>query len=452
MIPQLLFITGGLNSRAIVAQLDNATDASIRKNEEFRELFLSSIHIDIPVVNAIRRLLKVKKLDGIHFGRCTGLVNFVLEEACANGVQKFSLLCDFGRIEASWCQALGRGLRHDNCQVRKLVLQVQLTCELARALFEGLAESPTTKDNTLEEISVPLSEASWQSILLLSATLQHCKTLRRLSLNHHDIMYTMNEHQVATLIKSLWHHPSLNELCVQGSACGEGGIHAIAQHLLGPGSQLEKLDMSNHRFGWDRLEGIRSLSMALATNSPLKSLSLSGHQLGEEDIVEITAALTSSTSQLQELCLADCSLTNECVSILMERLPEMRSLKTLWLHDNLFDNTCAQGLIGCLKMNMEIEHVVLPLGRGREMDIIQKDLELWLLLNRAGRRLLLSSKKVPPCLWAMVLERITNRPHEVSTSCRGHKNTAMDDGTCDKETEATAIFHLLRQGPISFER
>lgn len=459
MIPQLLFITGGLNSRAIVVQLDKATTQASNpssNDEEFRELFLSSIHIDIPVVNAIRRLLAVKQLDGIHFGRCTGLVHYVLEDACANGVQKFSLLCDFRRIETSWCQALGRGLRHHNCRVRKLILQAHLTTELARALFEGLVTSPgdnnnnNKNSNSLEEISVPLSDVHWQSILLLSATLQNCRTLRRLSLNRHDLMYTMNENQVATLMKSLWNHPSLKELCIQGSSCREGGIHAIAQHLLGATSKLEKLDLSNHKFGLDRMEGMRSLSKALRTNTSLKSLSLSGHQLREEDMMDMASALTSSTSRLQELCLSDCHLTNDCISIFSERLPAMTNLKTLWLHDNPFDETCAQALLDCLGTNMEMEQLILPLGRGRDMDRIQKELELWLLMNRAGRRLLLSSKATPPYLWAMVLERITKQSRDVSLSSPSFGSGTRSDCGRAKNLDASAIYHLLQQGTLSF--
>jgi hypothetical protein len=481
MIPNLLFITGGFDATAIVEQLERAATAQHENSDvsSFRELFLSGIHIDLPVLFAIERLLNIKKktlpLEGVHFALCSGLVDRCLQALCSSGVRKLSLLCEFHPLAKSWCIALGRGLQRRDCQIRKLVLQTQMSVDLAYALYEGMAAQHRGHENgqTLEDLSLQLSGACWQSTVLLSAGLCHCKSLRRLSLNRHDSSYILDDQQLEILLKSLRNHPSLKELCIQGSLCPRAGISVISNHLLSVGldsrCRLEKLDLSNRRFGTlDRLLGMEDLAVALAKDSSLFSLSLSRHCIVETDMKMLTGALVSPCCRLKELCFSGCHLSERCINLLAAKIPYMRSLRTLWLHENPLNEKSAvlQSFLQSVKQNVEIEKLVLPFGRGG--DHILEEMDFWLFLNQKGRRLLHSTREgVPTYLWIVLLERITLSSAKdmiswrlVGTPCNDaipHENPS--DGspsyridTKAKELQLSAIFYFLRNSPILFDR
>jgi hypothetical protein len=89
MIPQLLFITGGGDSQAILNWLLQSSHGT-----NFMEIFLSGIHVDQPIVDVVVEIfLKTKDWEGIHMGQCTGMVQGLIEHACLH-VQKVSVLCD----------------------------------------------------------------------------------------------------------------------------------------------------------------------------------------------------------------------------------------------------------------------------------------------------------------------------------------------------------------------
>lgn len=435
MIPDMLFVIGGFDSGATISQLQKAADPS---HDDFKEVFLASLEIDASIVHAIRRLLDSREIDGIHFGKCTGLMHHVLGAACSRGVAKISIFCDSPRLDKVLCQALSRSLRFG--QIRKLVLQTGLNTELGKALYDGLAYAP---NNTLEVLSIPLSHACWESIRLLSATLPCCRALRKLSLNRHDLLSTLDEGHLEALMKSLGNHPSLKELCIQGSSCPEGGIIAMAEHLLGPQSCLEKLDLSNHRFGIDILAGTRFLTTALATNTTLKCLSLSGHKLSDDDMDALSIALASQSNLVEELCLTECQITDNGISVFAERISEMATLKALWLLNNPFDTHSALKLLDGVCENPNIEFLTLP--QGRRMRDVQQKLDFWLFLNRSGRRLL-RSHGIPPYLWALVLERASTKPLD---SAQSHATNRGDPiHKFSSNIRLSSIFYFLRHGSI----
>lgn len=418
MIPQLLFVTGGGNSEAIVTRLQKS-----KRNTHFTEIFLSGVHITEEVLEALLDVLSIKEWEGIHMGQCTGFMQQLISKSCAH-VQKLSLLCDFDPLQPSWCRSLAKGLSASNCRLQKLMLRVQLSRELALALCEGLPKSH------VEELVLPISDSTLEYVELLASALNRCTSLKRLKWNRHDLVSQIDPCQLVTLCQSLEHHPSLQDLSIQGSSCSPPGIQAIAKHVL---PVLSKLDLSNHRFGGDRLIGIPDLATALGT-SKLEFLSLSGHWISEQDIEALATALTQNTS-LQELCLTNCHLSDASIQIFAERLPQMKHLKYLWLHDNPFQKEGALALVDAMQDNCELEQMILPRGRG--LDPMQRQLELFLVLNRAGRRLLRHHHRVPLALWPQVLDRA---------------NKAKKDSYFASSTVyIDAIFHLLK-GPALFER
>jgi hypothetical protein len=426
MIPQLLFVTGGGDSQAIVTRIQKS-----KHDAHFTEIFLSGIHVDQPILEALFDILEHGKWEGIHMGQCTGMVHNLIEHSCSR-VQKLSLLCDFCRMEPSWCQSLSRGLQDQSCRLTKLMLRVQLSHDLAIALYEGLS----VHHSSLEELVLPISDSSLKSIVLLSTALRQCRSLKKLRLNRHDLVWTMDAFQIVTLMKALEGHESLQDLSIQGSSCNEAGIQVISECVV---KGLEKLDLSNHRFGGDRLCGMEHLTASLKNNNNrLKFLSLSGHRLTETDISGLAASLEHC--QLEELCLTNCHLSDQSIVIFAKMLPKMKHLKYLWLHDNPFGQVGASALLASLERNCELEHLILPRGRGSVMDGLQRQIEFYLVLNRAGRRLLraTNNRPVPLALWPKVLDRAgkARRDYYFAAS---------------KGIHVDAIFHLL-QGPVLFGR
>jgi hypothetical protein len=295
------------------------------QDETLTELFLSGVHVDATIVSTVSYLLQQDRTwEGIHLGQCTGMMAEILEVACRK-VPKISILNDSNarRLEPSWCRALSKGLEHP--VVKKLMLRVPLSNDLAAALYTGMRH--------LEELVLPISHASMSSIILLAGALQNCQSLRKLKLNRHDLVWTVDECQIKTLIQALENHESLKELSIQGSSCDEAGIRVIADCLV---HKLEKLDLSNHRFGGDRLLGMDYLASHLK-GSTLKNLSLAGHRLQEKEIAVLADALAHDGCQLEELCLTNCSISDDRIANFATRLPNMKTLKQLWLHDNPFD-------------------------------------------------------------------------------------------------------------------
>lgn len=430
MIPQFLFLTGGGGSDGTVTRILKS-----RHDKQFTEIFLSGVHVDRPIVQAILDILKNgKRWEGLHMSQCTGMVHDLIQHS-SPFVSKLSILCDFHRMERSSCRSLSRGLQNPSCRLTKLMLRIQLSHDLATCLCEGLS----AEHCQLEELVLPISNASLKSILLLSVAFRQCKTLTKLKLNRHDLVWTIDPCQIVILMKSLKDHPSLKELSIQGSSCDEIGIRAISDCVVG---NLEKLDLSNHRFGGARLHGMTKLTTSLRRkhNNNLRLLSLSGHRLMESDVLDLASAMADNNSRIEDLSLMNCQLSDESIVVLANFLPRIRDLKYLWLHDNPFGQTGSSALLVSLQQNWELEQLLLPRGRG--LDDMQRQIEFLLALNRAGRRLLrTTSHTIPLSLWPKVLGRASKKTRQ--TYCYYGNN--------QQGFHADAIFHLLK-GPALFER
>ena len=67
MIPQFLFLTGGGGSDGTVTRILKS-----RHDKQFTEIFLSGVHVDRPIVQAILDILKNgKRWEGLHMSQCT---------------------------------------------------------------------------------------------------------------------------------------------------------------------------------------------------------------------------------------------------------------------------------------------------------------------------------------------------------------------------------------------
>eukprot|EP00980_Cylindrotheca_fusiformis_P020585 scaffold7641_cov115-Cylindrotheca_fusiformis.AAC.31 len=437
MIPQLLFVTGNGNNRSVVKSMKRSS-----RNRAFSEMFLSGVDVDIDIFNTIVDILNSRKWNGIHMAECTGLIPELIE-AVSPLVEKLSILGDFWELDSCCCQSLSRGLRLPNTRLEKLMLRVQLSNDLSMALEQSLS----SRHCRIEELIVPISNSGKNgNVTILSKALQQSKTLKALKINRQDNMDTTKDedrrHPISTLWKSLEDHPSLQELSIPGDA--DFGIETLAEDSGVLVQSLQKLDLSNHRFNGDPLPGIQSIARRLSSSpNSLEYLSISGHSLSRMDVMSLADALSHPQhARIEELHMNNCNLDDDCIIAFAKRLPAMKTLKRLFLHDNPFGKTAAAALAEGMRHNCEIEHFVLP-RKARKATQVQQ-IELYLALNRAGRRLLKAKDPIPLSMWPDVL----HRAGETLTPGK-QQQQQYSNSSCIHRNDV--LYHLL-QGPALLER
>jgi Ran GTPase-activating protein (RanGAP) involved in mRNA processing and transport len=358
--------------------------------------------------------------------QCTGNVDVVITSALELGkVKRLSLLLSGRQFNDNCLFALAKGLQK-NRSVKSLVLRVDLFQRLAEALAEGLSTNAA-----LEELSLILSTSDTTAINTLARGIKQNTGLKTLLLNR----CSLEDGQVAALIKALENHPSLQELSVQGSQCRAMGIVAISGLLQSSNEKPFKLDLSKQNFSRNEMFGISFLAPALPDNKSMRFLDLSSNDLTDVDMACLASALAEN-SALEELKLINCNISDKGIQILAHHLPRMVGLRSLWLQNNPFGLKGAQVLLDAVKKNKQLEQLWLPTGKGPEMDRIQEALLPHLQLNQAGQKLLYSDPNtVPQSLWPLVLERV-NAIEWDSVSKQHSSDKAL----------LNAMYHLL-QGP-----
>jgi Ran GTPase-activating protein (RanGAP) involved in mRNA processing and transport len=299
--------------------------------------------------------------------------------------------------------------------------------ELSTTLAEGLSAN-----SALEELSLILSTSDTNAIDTLARGIQGNSKLKSLKLNR----CSLEDGQVAALIKALENHPSLRELSVQGSSCRAMGIVAISGLLQSDNKKPFKLDLSNQHFTRNNPFGISFLAPALPENKSMRFLDLSSNHLTDVEVTCIASALIEN-SALEELKLVNCNVTDKGTKIIAKHLPLMTGLKTLWLQDNPLGEEGALSLFEASRTNMHLEQLILPKGRGRAMDDIQRKIDYFLALNKGGRRLLGNPNQVALGLWPRVLDRA---------------NSLSWDSFSVENAQASVIYCLIRNGPALFGR
>jgi Ran GTPase-activating protein (RanGAP) involved in mRNA processing and transport len=216
----------------------------------------------------------------------------------------------------------------------------------------------------------------------------------------------LEDGQVASLIKALENHPSLQVLSVQGSSCRAMGIVAISGLLQSKNQKPFKLDLSKQNFCQDETFGISFLAPALSANKSMRFLDLSHNSLSDIDVTYLASALAENEA-LEELKLINCNISNKGAQILARQLKKMTGLKSLWLQENPFGLRGAQSLYYASLENWQLEQLWFPTGKGEAVDRLQEALFPHLQLNQAGQKLLYTDhNRVPQALWPLALGRI----------------------------------------------
>lgn len=170
---------------------------------------------------------------------------------------------------------------------------------------------------------------------------------------------------------------------------------------------------------------LSQLYPTLALNTSLRVLHLASNGLMDDDMLSLCNAV--SQSRVTMLDLKSNRITNIGAKVLAECLPPR--LERLWLLGNSVGADGARALCRILeRSHVNLIDLRVPIYRHFELDSeleeIQKEASYFLLLNKGGRRILLEEDrdndshcnvldsnnpealKVPPALWALILDRV----------------------------------------------
>jgi len=407
MTSQYLFVTGS-DSQSIVDRLNTH-----KNDERFTELYISMIDIDDQISDAIIQAMcdDSRRWEGIHLAKCTGKVDSVIQNALEHGkIKKLCLLPSGHHLDEKSLIALANGLKK-NQSVKSLVFRVDLFERLSQALAEGL--SATT---ALEELSLVLSTSDTNAINTLAEGIKQNVGLKTLLLNK----CCLEDGQVASLIKALENHPSLQVLSVQGNSCRAMGMVALSGLLQANNQKPFKLDLSKQNFCEDeKTFGVSFLAPALSENKSMRSLDLSHNSLSDVDVTYLASALAENQA-LEELKLVNCNISNRGARILARQLRKMAGLKRLWLQENPFGIKGARSLYRATLQNWQLEQFWFPTDKGEIVNQLQEELYPHLQMNQAGQKLLhtMDLNEIPQALWPIVLGRIKDMTFDSISSSK----------------------------------
>ncbi|XP_056304433.1 uncharacterized protein LOC130216564 [Danio aesculapii] len=150
---------------------------------------------------------------------------------------------------------------------------------------------------------------------------------------------SITEEQCVILTSALNSNPShLRELNLSWNNLGDSGVKNLSDFLMNPQCRLEKLQL---RGSFMTYEGCSAVTSALNSNpSHLRELNLSGNNLGDSGVKNLSDFLMNPRCRLEKLLVCGCSITEEQCVILTSALnsnpSHLRELNLSW--NNLGDS------------------------------------------------------------------------------------------------------------------
>lgn len=177
-------------------------------------------------------------------------------------------------------------------------------------------------------------------------------------------------------------------------------------------------------------------------NTTLKNFQLAGNYLSDS-FVESLLGIFGTGSALEELNLFGNRISDYGLRLILQKVPKLNRLKTLWLGHNLFSSNCAKEFIPLMKSNYTLQEVSIRCFDDNEMESIQSTIDYYCRLNRGGRRIFASDKGIVPlALWPLIMARAHDVFWGASTS-----NVSNDAST----SHSADVIYCLLHGPALFE-
>ncbi|XP_071399643.1 NACHT, LRR and PYD domains-containing protein 12-like [Centroberyx affinis] len=269
-------------------------------------------------------------------------------------------------LQDSGVKLLSAGLGSPHCRLETLRLSV---CQLSKRSCKALASVLSSQSSSLRELDLSNNDLQDSGVKLLSAGLEspHCRleTLRlsgclvtgegcaslasALSSNPShlrelDLSYNHPGDSGVKLLSAGLEH--LKTLRLSGCNLSERSCEALASVLSSQSSSLRELDLSNNNL---KDSGVKLLSAGL---EHLKTLRLSVCKLSERSCEALASVLSSQSSSLRELDLSNNDLQDSGVKLLSAGLgsPHCR-LETLRLSGCLVTGEGCASLASALSSN-----------------------------------------------------------------------------------------------------
>jgi hypothetical protein len=214
----------------------------------------------------------------------------------------------------------------------------------------------------------------------LVSGLSSIEQLRTLNLSYCNL----GDNEIIPLVHSLKSHPSIKCLHIGGNSCvTTDSVNAIADWVKEDSCQLQDLNLRALWIGFSeeglvqRLVGLANLYHSLSVNKSLQNLTLSENYLENDDIDELTTALSSSPV-LSFLDVADNPFEEKGAETLLRLVYGCRALESVRFENYFMTYRCADAI------------------------------KTYARFNYADRRLVDRPVNLPLSLWPNALSRVQN--------------------------------------------
>lgn len=466
---QSLAIANMLRSKGLIERKDNKGS---NQKFESRELIFRNITIDDAVLKGAEELLNRKEDDtndlkaktDIDIIHCSGMVSELIRLVLPY-TRRFGFAGNIPiahNLDTEGLEALGERLGNQNSDNRGVVQLQSLILKGTRLDSAGFSQFcyGLRHNTSLEELHLSNCILIAEDVRLLASTLRANKTLKsiffsdckfgtkhrvqqttirngRLVQSTQSINDVYPQTNLPTVLMALVGHPTLESLKIFDMICNHAAIEAIGQIVRDQESKLKTLALKNNlSHPKAKLPGLTELLLpAVSRNQNLIYLKLSGNNLDDGNMNELSRILTQPTTSIQTLSLSGNLISNGLLS-LAANIQDAKSLRCLDLLMNPINEESRTAIISALKNNVQIER--LDLGGSLNDDWNDKKF-WWLSLNKGGRRVL-QSKSLSTALWPRILERAYNIP--VRRKPRQPAQTK----------NVGVAYHLIRRIPGLFEK
>lgn len=217
----------------------------------------------------------------------------------------------------------------------------------------------------------------------------------------------MTAFELANLLDSIAINQSLLHLSLENLNLGFRHAPKLGV-ILRQNNRLTSLNLQGNNLNG---KSVKILAEELCENTSLRSLSLAFNPVGDDGALCLSRAM-SKQNNLLTLDLENAEIWHRGCVTLAKGLSQMSGIQSLKLEGNDIEN-CAFEMLESVVANMTIAHIsgIYALSWGdpdSQMTTTWKKVEYFLRLNRANRRILMSSHSI--ALWPHVLERASKDP------------------------------------------
>jgi hypothetical protein len=381
--------------------------AAAESSSHIQRLDFSTIRLDNPLLmTSIVDLLHCddRIWDRLSMDECEGITPNLLLEALQGSTVK-SLHLTHNQLPYTTMVSLGNILASNACCLREFRLTDFILPSCMMSVAEGLLDNSTLCTLDLAG-SIWIDKQATASALAMG--LRGNQGLRTLNISRCDL----HDSQLEVLIMALSSHSSLLWLDLSNNSFGTKSISALTSLLIQDGGNDQS--SSSKPSSITRLAGLTMTSCGVTDN----------------DAVRLATALGHNTT-LEHLHLSENCITDGGIQLFAAELRNLKTLKTLDLFQNEFNNAGAKYLLEALQTNVELNHLLVD----RHIKCYD-EIQYQMSLNRGGRRFLAASVDAPLALWPLVLERC-----QKTAFFYREKRVDRQD----------ILFYLLHGGPVLFD-